>query len=132
MGAADRRKAFNFEVPKTEEFPLEINGDEVMCVDYVDGLKLLEFTSAMRDSSLGVGARATAMHKWLKTCIVESEWAKFEKIVAKNKIDIEDLGDISGYLADVYSERPTASAESSSTGRTTTGDGSRGSSSSEE
>lgn len=132
MGAADRRKAFSFDVPNTEEFPLEINGDEVMCVADVDGLKLLEFTSAMRDPNLQVGVRATAMMKWLRTCVTEGDWSKFEKIVAKNKIDIEGLGDISGYLADVYSERPTVSAESSTTGRTASGDGSRGSSSSGE
>lgn len=130
MGAADRRKAFSFEVPATEEFPLEINGDDITCVADVDGLKLLEFTSAIRDPNSGVGTRANAMMKWLKTCVVESEWGKFEKVIAKNKIDIEGLGEICGILADIYSERPTASAESSTTGRTTTGDGSKGSSSS--
>lgn len=139
MGTADRRKAFSFEKEDNEPLELEINGDTVTAVNQVDGLKLLEFTATMRGVST-TGARAGAIVRWLKVCFgvdvdageeTSEAYKQFQKVTRAHHLDIEDLSEISGYLADVYSERPTKSAESSTTGRKTTGDGSADSSSSD-
>lgn len=132
-----RRRALSFDKPgRAEPVTLEINGEEVEAVPNVDGLQLLEFTSGIRASR--TGDRAAAMTRWLRACFgVESgqdsneAYDAFKNLVAKHKLDIEDLGDICWTLAEEYSARPTESAESSSTGQTTDGDGSGGSSSSE-
>lgn len=122
-----RFHAFNFpvrEASTTEEpepFEIEINGDRVACVPEMDGLKLLRLTAVMRSRSFGAGERAQAMVEFLEHAVAEGEWSKFEKIVEKNNLDIEDLGDVIGYLSNAYSDRPTRSPEPSSAGATTTG-----------
>lgn len=137
---SNRRKAFKFEASDAEPFPLEINGEEVVCVADAGGLALLEYTAVMRNQYSSVGERAAAMTKWLQVCLgvdvnagetTSEEWRKFQVIAKKNGLAIEDLGDIAAYLTDVYTERPTKSAEPSSTGQTTTGSSSADSSSSE-
>lgn len=122
------REGSGDEPPKP--FELEINGDTVACVPEMDGLKLLRLTAVMRSRSFGAGERAQAMVEFLEYAVVTDEWPKFEKIVEKNNLDIEDLGDIVGYLSNVYSDRPTRSSEPSSAGATTTGSTSAGVSSS--
>lgn len=129
---SDRNKAFKFgsedeSREQPEPFPLEINGETVMCVGEVDGLRLLEYTAQMRrDAEIGV--KAAAVTEWLEDCILD--YQAFRKICARHKLDIEDLVDIARYLAETYSARPTSSAESSSTGQTTTGSSSAAGSSS--
>lgn len=136
MSSSSKFKAFKFDPieagdAESQPFPLEINGDEVMCVPHVDGLQLLTFLSFMRDPATPMGRRAGAMVDWLRKCIVPEDWPKFEALCAKYNLDIESLGEISGYLSEVYTERPTQSAGSSSAGQTTTGSSSEESSSSE-
>lgn len=138
---SNRRKAFNFQKDESEEFPLEINGEEVTCVPSIDGLKLLEFTAVMRSPEFGTGERAAAILNLLRQAIGglddegnltrHEEWRKFERIAKENALAIEELGQVAGYLASVYSERPTESASPSSAGQTTTGSSSEESSPSE-
>lgn len=128
---SNRSKAFSFTPEEVEEFPLEINGETVTCVGDIDGIVLLDYTASMRPE-VPVARRAHSMMQFLQECIVPSDWDRFRELVRKNRLDVENVAEISGYLSAVYSTRPTKSAEPSSTGQTTTGSSSEGSSPSEE
>ena len=118
-------KTFSFENPESEEFPLEINGDSVMCVADVDGLQLLNYMAVMNNPHTQTGEKAAAMTAWFKICIKAGDYPKFQKIVEKYRLDIEQLAEVSGYLSDCYSSaRPTQSADSSASGQGATGNGS--------
>lgn len=131
MTTSQPKRAFSFQPANDEEgkpFDLEINGEMVQCVADVDGLELLEFTSAVYDEDLPAGQRTTAVVRWLKRCMVDYD--AFKKVVARHKISIEGLMEVGGYLADYYAELPTTPAQSSPTGRDETGEPSADSSSS--
>lgn len=123
-------KSFTFDNPQGEEFPLEINGDVVMCVADVDGLQLLNYMAVMNNPYTRTGEKAAAMATWFKICIKPEEYDRFEKIVEKNRLQIDQLAEVSGYLSDCYSSiRPTQPADSSAGGQPSDGTGSEGSSS---
>lgn len=129
-------KQFLFKAPEVLEEPitLEINVPEeqpIRCVDGIDGLRILLFTSIIY-GQFGIGVRAKEIHDFLKDCIADEEWERFTGLVAKYRIDIEGLGDMAMYLADLYSDLPTTPAQTSSSGQGETGPSSEVSSSSSE
>lgn len=116
-----RSKSFNFEEPPTTEpVVLEISGDNVRCVPYVDGLRLLRFTGTMHDPVAQPGAKAKAITDWFDDVVLPEDMTKFNDLCRKYAIDIDGLASMSGYLSDVYAEVPTKPAEPSQTGQ---GDG---------
>lgn len=125
-------KQFLFKAPEAAEpIELEINDEKVRCVDSIDGLRMLLFTSIIY-GQFGIGVRAKEIYDFLKDCILPEEWERFQGIVAKYQIDIEGLGDMAMYLADTYSDLPTGPAQTSSSGQNETGHPSEVSSSSSE
>jgi hypothetical protein len=123
-------KTFQFDVEEHEDFPLEINGETFMCVGDVDGLVLLRYYAVVNNPETRLGQKAAAVDAWFKQTILPSDYPKFEAHVQKLKLDIEDLSEVAGYLADCYnSVRPTEQAPSSPDGQEPTGQTSGGDSS---
>jgi hypothetical protein len=135
-----RHRAFSFQRGTTDEvepgsldeITFELAGATIQCAEQIDGMQLLLFTAAMGPGIPGA-VRAQAMTDFLAKAIPDRrQHATFLKACADASLEIEDIGSICGWLADVYSERPTRSAQSSSAGRTNTGSSSEDSSPSEE
>ena len=135
-----RHRAFSFQRDTSDQvepdqlapITFELADKTVRCADEVDGMRLLLFTAAMGPGIPGA-VRAQAMTDFLEWAIPDpAEHAKFLKACAEASLEIEDVGSICGWLADVYSERPTKSARPSLAGQTTTGSSSEASSPSAE
>lgn len=135
-----RHRAFSFQRGTSDQVStdsldgvtFELGGKSIQCAADVDGMQLLLFTAAMGPGIPGA-IRAQAMTDFLAKAIPDHrQHAAFLKACADECLEIEDIGSICGWLADVYAERPTRSAQSSSAGQTSTGSSSEDSSPSEE
>lgn len=133
-----RHRAFSFQRGTTDDTaPEELgpptfdigNQTDIRCVDSMDGFRLLVFTGMM-GRGVSATARAQAMTEFIEDAIVPEDFERFLQGCKEGGVDIEGVGEICGWLSDVYAERPTKSAEPSSAGQTSTGSSSAVSSSS--
>src|SRR5688572_25993983 len=120
-----RHRAFSFQRNSTDEaeasqlapITFDLADRTIRCAEEVDGMRLLLFTAAMGPGIPGA-VRAQAMTDFLEWAIPDPvQHANFLKSCAEASLEIEDIGSICGWLADVYSERPTRSAQPSSAGQ---------------
>jgi len=127
MTESPRRRVYSFDPPPsdTEPLVLEINGEDILCHPYMDGLELLALTAQLR-AGVPNTQRADAMLEFLhESMLTDDDWKKFQTVIKISKVRIERLYDIVNDLTEEYSQvRPTGPVEPSSTGRSTTGSGS--------
>lgn len=135
-----RHRAFGFrpdssdgnEPSELEPITFDVGPEtNIRCVENVDGFQLLVFTAVMGPGNSGT-ARSKAMIDFIQKVIIPEDYQRFLDGCAKGGIDIETVGEICGWLADEYSERPTRPAQPSSAGQPNDGSPSADSSSSAE
>lgn len=128
-----KKGVFQFKAPEPQPEPvaLIINNEAVVCRDYVDGLRVLTYIASMQNPGIGPGQRQKLLLDWLRYCILEDEWEKFDKLCAQYSVDIDGLSAMSGFLCDTYSSMDPTLLESSETGGSTTSASSPAASSSE-
>jgi hypothetical protein len=79
----------------------------VKCVPFISGSKFLDFLTLINAES--PGQMAEALDGIFKEAIVGEQYDMFKAWIEDpaNGVTIEILGEISGYLSEVYSGRPT-------------------------
>lgn len=79
----------------------------VKCVPFLPGSQFLDFLKLVSGDS--PGQMAEALDEIFKAAIVTEQFDEFKAFIADphNGITIEILGEISGYLSEAYSGRPT-------------------------
>jgi hypothetical protein len=111
----------NFGAPRTmadyEPVTFVLADQEFTCKAAVQGSVLLKFISDA-DSNQG-GRAATAMRTFFADVMDEDEVKKFYDLIDGEEyiFDMESLAEITSWLVETYSARPTAPSKPSSAGR---------------
>ncbi len=103
-----------------EPITFRLDGQDFTCYSVLPGTALLEFVS---DADSGEGGRASeSILRFFKAAMPEAEYERFYQLVkrADRVTPMEVLAEISTWLVEVYSERPTKLPSASPTGTTTT------------
>ena len=114
-----------------EEITFALDGETFTCHPALPCAALLEFVS---DADSGQGGRASeSIIRFFQVAMSESEYERFLAFVKRpNRVTpVETLAEISTWLVEVYSDRPTKLPSASPTGTTTTAPSSEEPSSSE-
>lgn len=105
-------KSFSaYSKPTREDFALDVQAKtgETQSFKFfgeIAGITLLDFASATDQEN--TAAMAGAVRQLFETTLLEEDRERFFAFIAdpKNGIDIEMLGEMAGYLAEVYTGRP--------------------------
>lgn len=105
----DRHKDFGKPVLQDEMEPVsfDLYGKTFNCYKQIHGVTLLRF---VKEASSEDGARATeAMLTIFKRVMPSEEYARFEELCddPDTVVPVETLGEIIGWLMEVYTGRPT-------------------------
>jgi hypothetical protein len=114
-----------------EPVTFRLDGETFLCHSILPGSALLEFVS---DADSGEGGRASeSILLFFKAAMTEEEYDRFRAFIKRpNRVTpIELLAEISTWLVEVYSDRPTPLPSDSPTGTTTTAPSSEAPASSE-
>jgi hypothetical protein len=106
---ASRHKDFGAPVNQDELEPVsfDLYGDTFNCYKQIHGVTLLRF---VKEATSEDGARATeAMLGIFQRVMPDDEYARFEKLCEDpdTVVPVDTLGEIIGWLVEVYSDRPT-------------------------
>lgn len=116
---------------KYEAVTFGLDGQTFTCYSVLPGSAMLEFVS---DADSGEGGRASeSILRFFKAAMTEEEYARFAAFVKRpdRVTPIDLLAEISTWLVEVYSERPTPLPSGSPDGTSTTAPSSEAPSSSE-
>lgn len=103
-----------------EPVTFRLDGQDFLCYPVLPGSALLEFVS---DADSGEGGRASeSILRFFKAAMAEDEYERFYTLIKRpdRVTPMEVLADISTWLVEVYSDRPTKLPSASPTGTTTT------------
>lgn len=103
-----------------EPVTFRLDGKDFTCYPVIPGAALLEFVS---DADSGEGGRASeSIIKFFKAAMPEDEFERFSALIKRpdRVTPIDVLAEISTWLVEVYSDRPTELPSASPTGTTTT------------
>jgi len=119
MATNTRHKDFG--APKTmadfEPVTFTLAGQEFSCHPAVQGAVLLKFIA---DADSNEGGRAAQAMRWFFTQVMtEEEVARFYQLIDGEEfvIDMQDLAEITSWLVETYSTRPTVPSKPSQGGR---------------
>lgn len=102
-----------------DETPLsfKLHGEEFHCRPAIQGKTLLDL-AASSESTDGA-AVANTINKFFETCLVPESFESFNSLLeSPDKIvTVETLSEITAWLVEEYSSRPTQQPEPSSTGQ---------------
>lgn len=114
-------KSFKGYVPiEVPEFELESPDGErkisVRCVGMLPGSRFLDFMSKISDDS--PAEMAKAIYELLQAAINPDQWLEFRAFIDNpdNGVSMEMLSEITGYLGELYSNRPTQPSRLSAAG----------------
>jgi hypothetical protein len=104
-----RRKSFtSFNgLPNEDEVEIEVNGKIFKCRPMLPGPVILDFMAGIDENAPATMVKA--LRTLFNEAIVEDQledWEAFTRDPA-NKVDLDLLSEIGGYLAEVYTGRPT-------------------------
>lgn len=121
------RKTFDFTGHVRNE-PVEfvLNGVIIHCAKNVSGMTMLQFATVAGNEEVQDGSVvATAIMDLLKKIILPASWPAFIEVASDPNagVGVEELGEIVGWLAEAYSDRPTQPSSPSSSGPPATGPG---------
>ena len=103
-----------------EAVTFRLDGQTFTCYSMIPGSALLEFVS---DADSGEGGRASeSILRFFKAAMTEEEYARFYALIKRpdRVTPMDVLAEISTWLVEVYSERPTKRPSASPTGTSTT------------
>lgn len=126
MTTSDKPREVAFALPKkagnkTSSVVLKLGTTKFECRRVIDGISLLNFAqlagklesddpdheASASESAEAAGAILTLLRK------VIIDWPRFEKFVAENDIEVEQLGEYAAGLVEQYTDRPTPSPSGS-------------------
>ncbi len=118
---SNRQKSFAFSSKRRDQIRFDVNGgEEFRGVEDIDGLTLLWYVSTMQDPE-----KATAgLIEFLKIAIEPEDYPAFQERCKQERLDIPDITEVAAWLLEQYTERPTKSPSSTSSGESNTGSGS--------
>ena len=116
----------NFSFYRAEETPpieFSLNGQVIRCHPTISGMTLLKFVASTTDGD--GGAMSAAILEFLKVVILTEDWERFDSTASdpRSGVGPEQLGEIAGWLSEIYTSRPTEGSSSSSAGSPTSGPG---------
>lgn len=103
-----------------EAVTFRLDGETFTCYSVLPGSALLEFVS---DADSGEGGRASeSVLRFFKAAMTDEEYERFAKFIKRSDrvTPLEVLAEISTWLVEVYSERPTRLPSDSPDGTSTT------------
>lgn len=118
-----RHKDFgrSLRVDEYSDVSFDLNGETFSCRPAIPGAKMLDFVK-QADGENGAAA-AEALLSFLREVLLEEDWDRFEEMVNDSEVivEVETLGEITGWLVEQYAERPTKERSRSASGRSTAG-----------
>jgi hypothetical protein len=103
-----------------EPVTFRLDGEVFTCYSVIPGSAMLEFVS---DADSGEGGRASeSILRFFKAAMTEVEYERFATFIRREKrvTPIDLLAEISTWLVEVYSDRPTLLPSASPDGTSTT------------
>lgn len=103
-----RRKSFTtYNGQVREPIEIEINGRVFACRPMIPGAVILDFMGGIDESA--PATMVNALRVLFKEAIVEDQYEAWEEFTRdpENNVDLDLLSEIAGYLAEVYTNRPT-------------------------
>jgi len=95
-----------------EPLSFKLHGDEFKCVDQIQGKVLLDLVSESNNAD-DPAAAARIINVFFSTVLLEDEYKRFNELLeSKDKIvSVETLGEITAWLVEEYTSRPTEGPE---------------------
>jgi len=105
------------EVNKTP-LSFKLHGEEFHCKSAVQGKALLDLIAGSAEDSGGLGV-AKVINEFFGLCLIEESYKRFEALLENPDkiVTVETLGEITAWLVEEYSSRPTQQPEHSSSGQ---------------
>jgi hypothetical protein len=99
-----------------ESVSFKIHGEEFACRPELQGKVLLDLVA--KSSSEDPAQAANAINFFFKHALIEESYERFNALLVHPEkiVQMEKLGEISGWLVEVYSSRPNQGPEVSSPG----------------
>lgn len=96
----------------------KLHGEEFHCRPVVQGKALLNIVAGTADDKDGLGV-AKVINDFFKLCLIDESYTRFEALLSNPDkiVTVETLGEITAWLVEEYSSRPTQQPEPSSTGQ---------------
>ena len=100
-----------------EPIMFKLHGEEFNCIPSLQGKALLGIVSGA--SAEDGAAAAQAVVDFFKVCLLEESYERFDKLLSDPEriVSVETLGDITAWLVEQYSARPTKQPEPSANGQ---------------
>lgn len=95
-----------------EPLSFKLHGEEFHCVDQLQGKVLLDLVAESNNAD-DPAAAAKIINVFFNTVLKEDDWKRFEALLeSKDKIvSVETLGEITTWLVEEYTGRPTEEPE---------------------
>lgn len=104
---------------EVEKSPLsfKLHGEEFQCRTAIQGKALLDIVASSGDEN-GAGV-ANTINSFFEVTLLPESFERFEKLLIDPDriVSVETLGDITAWLVEEYSSRPTQQPEPSQTGQ---------------
>lgn len=100
-----------------EPLSFKLHGEDFHCIKQVQGKVLMEIVSMAQESDTTVSVEL--IEKFFGSVLVDESYERFEALLHdKDRIvTVETLGEITGWLIEQYTSRPTQRPEDSSSGQ---------------
>lgn len=105
-----------------EPVAFELNGTTVRCQPLISGMQLLKFVAA---TTQGGAESAVAVLDFLQAVVLPEDWETFDRVASdpRSGVGPEQLGEIAGWISEIYTGRPTEQSSPSSAGSQPSGPG---------
>jgi hypothetical protein len=102
---------------EVEPLSFKLQEEDFFCIKQVQGKVLMEIVSMSQDS--GATVSVELIEKFFSSVLVDESYERFEALLHdKDRIvTVETLGEITGWLIEQYTSRPTQRPEDSSSGQ---------------
>lgn len=95
-----------------EPLSFKLHGEEFKCLDQIQGKVLLDLVSQSNNAD-DPAAAARIINVFFETVLTDESWKRFDALISsKDKIvSVEALGEITTWLVEEYTGRPTEAPE---------------------
>lgn len=102
----------------TEAISFKLYGEEFLCRPAIQGKVLLDLVAKSGDSE-NAAVAASVINTFFNTVLVPESYDRFNALATDPDkiVDVEQLGEIVGWLVEQYADRPTQRPENLPTGQ---------------
>lgn len=96
----------------------KLHGEEFQCKTVIQGKALLDLIAGTAEDEGGLGV-AKVINQFFELCLLEESYKRFDALLSNPDkiVTVETLGEITAWLVEEYSSRPTQQPEHSLSGQ---------------